>query len=77
MALTRKHVAIFLTAASFLLAQFIFELIVVYLLFYFFNRHLSFYFYKFFVFVAVVHFLISLVLIIAARPFALKFYKEK
>jgi hypothetical protein len=50
---------------------------IVYLLFNFLNSKAGFYFYKFFIYVGIFHFLITAILIIWARRFALRFYKEQ
>ena len=72
----RRHIAIFLTAAGFILAQFIVEFIAAYLMVNFW-RGADFYFYKMFVYVVFVHLSLSLILVIWARHFALRFYSEK
>jgi hypothetical protein len=77
MALNKKHLAVFLTAFAFVLAQFIVETGIVYLLFNFLNSRAGLYFYKFFIYVGFFHFLITAILIIWARRFALRFYKEQ
>lgn len=74
--ITKKHIAIFLTAVSFILAQFIVEFVAAYLVVNFW-KGADFYFYKMFVYVAIIHVFISLILVIWARHFALRFYSEK
>jgi len=73
---TRKHIAIFLVAISFILIQIIIEVLFFYFLLIFFEKTVTSLLNQKTILV-VVHLCITIVLIAIAKPFSNRFYRQK
>jgi len=73
---TKKHLSFFLVAISFILVQVIIEMVFVYFFTLFFENVIMLFYEQKWILI-VMHFIITAILIILARPFAEKFYKPK